>query len=120
MPAWTTLLGLAVFVLVLFWLHRVLGEYRWHDILASIRGIPREAVWRAAALAVAGYGCLSLYEVLGCSFAGARLPLGRRFAGGVRKVAEALEAVRVIPFPVVEVSCFQNVNTPEEWFARDR
>jgi phosphatidylglycerol lysyltransferase len=77
MPAWTTLLGLSVFVLVLFWLHRLLGEYHWHDILASIRGIPREALWRAAALAVAGYGCLSLYEVLGVSFAGARLPLGR-------------------------------------------
>ena len=31
----------------------------------------------------------------------------------------ALEAVRAVPFPVKEVSCFQNVNTPQEWSARD-
>lgn len=43
-----------------------------------------------------------------------------RFAAGIRKVAEALEAVRAVRFPVMEVSCFQNVNTPEEWSACDR
>jgi phosphatidylglycerol lysyltransferase len=76
-PAWTSLVGLCVFVLVLFWMHRLLGEYRWHDILASMRGIPRESLLRAAALAAAGYGCLSLYEILGVTFAGAILPIGR-------------------------------------------
>ncbi len=80
MPAWTTLLGLSVFVLVLFWMHRLLGEYRWHDIMGSIRGIPHEALWRAAALAIAGYGCLSLYELLAVSFVGATLPLRRTLA----------------------------------------
>ncbi|MFI4889069.1 MAG: bifunctional lysylphosphatidylglycerol flippase/synthetase MprF [Steroidobacterales bacterium] len=80
MPAWTTLLGLSVFVLVLFFMHRLLGEYHWHDILASIRGISREALWRAVALAIAGYGCLSLYEMLAVNFAGARLPIRRTLA----------------------------------------
>ena len=42
------------------------------------------------------------------------------FSAGVRKVAAALDRVRAIRFPVLEVSCFQNVNTPEEWSACDR
>lgn len=46
--------------------------------------------------------------------------LEARFAAGVRKVSAALEAVRAVPCPVVEVSCFQNINTPEEWQARER
>jgi molybdenum cofactor guanylyltransferase len=50
----------------------------------------------------------------------ARQALEGRFDGGVRKVSQALEAVRAIRFPVLEVSCFQNVNTPEEWSACDR
>lgn len=49
----------------------------------------------------------------------ARQPLAHCFAGGVRCVSAALEAVRAVPFPVKEVSCFQNVNTPQEWSARD-
>ena len=77
MPAWTTLIGLAVFVLVLFWLHRLLGEYHWHDVFRSMQGIPRHALLRAAALTGAGYACLSLYEILAVNFAGATLPIGR-------------------------------------------
>jgi molybdopterin-guanine dinucleotide biosynthesis protein A len=39
------------------------------------------------------------------------------FARGVRKVAVALEEVRTVAWHVPEVSCFQNVNTPEDWAA---
>jgi len=46
--------------------------------------------------------------------------LEARFSGGVRKIGAALEAVRTVRFPVVEVSCFQNINTPEEWSACER
>jgi len=42
------------------------------------------------------------------------------FARGVRKVALALEEVRWVAWPVPELSCFQNVNTPEEWASYDR
>lgn len=80
MPAWPTLVGLAVFVLVLFWLHRLLGEYHWHDVFRSMQGIPRETLLRAAALAAAGYGCLSLYEILAVNFAGATVPIRRMFS----------------------------------------
>lgn len=37
------------------------------------------------------------------------------FATGIRKITAALETVRTMRLPVAEVSCFQNVNTPEEW-----
>jgi molybdopterin-guanine dinucleotide biosynthesis protein A len=46
--------------------------------------------------------------------------LEARFAAGVRKIGAALEAVRAVRIPVLEVSCFQNINTPEEWSACDR
>ena len=46
--------------------------------------------------------------------------LAEQFAGGVRKVVAALEGIRAVRFPMLEVSCFQNVNTPEEWSACDR
>ena len=46
-------------------------------------------------------------------------PLARQFAGGTRRLVEALEALRAVPYPVAEVSCFQNVNTPQEWSACD-
>jgi molybdopterin-guanine dinucleotide biosynthesis protein A len=50
----------------------------------------------------------------------ARPLLDGQFAAGVRKVLQALEAVRAIPYPVLQVACFQNVNTPEEWSTLDR
>jgi molybdopterin-guanine dinucleotide biosynthesis protein A len=49
-----------------------------------------------------------------------REPLERRFGAGIRKLTAALETLRAVPFPVVEVACFHNVNTPEEWSACDR
>ena len=42
------------------------------------------------------------------------------FLGGARKVAVALEGIRLVVWPVPEVSYFQNVNTPEDWAAYDR
>ena len=77
LPAWTSLLGIALLGIALYWLHHIVGQYRWHDILAAIRAIPRAALARAAILAAAGYGCLTLYEVLGARYAGARLPYRR-------------------------------------------
>jgi molybdopterin-guanine dinucleotide biosynthesis protein A len=48
-------------------------------------------------------------------------PLAQAFARGVRKIAVALEEVRMVTWPVPEeLSCFQNVNTPEDWAAYER
>jgi phosphatidylglycerol lysyltransferase len=63
--------------LALVWVHHLVGQYRWHDVLAGIHAIPRGALLRAAAFAVAGYACLTLYEVLGVRYVGAVLPYRR-------------------------------------------
>jgi phosphatidylglycerol lysyltransferase len=73
-PAWTTLLGLALFGLALFWLHHLLGQYHWRDILAHVHAIPSVKLLRAALFTVGGYGCLTLYDAMAVRFAGARVP----------------------------------------------
>ena len=51
----------------------------------------------------------------------ARAGLQAAFDGGVRKIAVALQEVRMVAWQVPEeLSCFQNVNTPEDWAAYDR
>ena len=43
------------------------------------------------------------------------------FDRGVRKIAEALREIRLESWQVPEeLSCFQNVNTPEDWAAYER
>jgi phosphatidylglycerol lysyltransferase len=76
-PAWTTLLGLALFALALMWLHHVLGQYRWRDILAHMQAIPASHLVGAVLFTAAGYGCLTLYDALGLRFAGARVAYPR-------------------------------------------
>ena len=41
--------------------------------------------------------------------------MSHHFAGGVRRVTEALAGLEVEPLVVAEVLHFQNVNTPEDW-----
>ena len=76
-PPWTTLLGAVLFGLALVWLHHVLGEYRWQDILAHMRAIPASRLLGAVLLTAAGYGCLTLYDALGLQFADARVAYPR-------------------------------------------
>src|ERR1700691_4146923 len=76
-PAWTTFLGLALFGLALFWLHHLLGQYRWQDILVRVQALSPTKILRAALFTVAGYGGLTLYDALAVRFAGARVPYPR-------------------------------------------
>ncbi|MGO9513432.1 MAG: bifunctional lysylphosphatidylglycerol flippase/synthetase MprF [Steroidobacteraceae bacterium] len=76
-PPWTTLLGIALFALALFWLRHILSQYRWRDILAHMQAIPASRLLGAALLAWLGYGCLTIYDALGLRFAGARVPYPR-------------------------------------------
>ncbi|MDP9064883.1 MAG: UPF0104 family protein, partial [Pseudomonadota bacterium] len=76
-PPWTTLLGVALFAVALYWLHHVLGQYRWRDILAHMHAIRPTRLAAAMALTCAGYGCLTLYDALGLHFAGVRVPYPR-------------------------------------------
>ncbi len=71
------MLGLALFGLALFWLHHLLGQYRWSDVLAHVHAIPTAKVLRAALFTVLGYGCLTLYDALAVHFAGAHVAYPR-------------------------------------------
>ncbi|HXP26609.1 MAG TPA: bifunctional lysylphosphatidylglycerol flippase/synthetase MprF [Steroidobacteraceae bacterium] len=74
---WSTLLGVALLVLVAFWLHHLLGKYHWRDILERVQAISNTKLLRAAFFTCAGYGCLTLYDALAVRFAGARVPYPR-------------------------------------------
>src|SRR5579859_2103042 len=76
-PPWTALLGIALFGVALYWLHHVLAQYLWRDILAHVHAIPNWRFLAAVALACAGYGCLTVYDALGLRFAGAHVPYPR-------------------------------------------
>src|ERR1700735_4322315 len=76
-PAWTTFLGLALFGLALFWLHYLLGQYRWQDVFARVQALSGVKILRASLFTVAGYGSLTLYDALAVRFAGARVPYPR-------------------------------------------
>jgi uncharacterized membrane protein YbhN (UPF0104 family) len=76
-PAWTTLLGLALLGFALWWLHHALAQYRWHDIVAQMRAIPAPALLTAGLLTLASYACLTLYDLLGAHFVGAKVPYRR-------------------------------------------
>src|SRR5271168_989063 len=76
-PAWTALLGIALFGAVVFWAHHLLGIYHWRDILKHVHAISNTKVLRAAIFTCAGYGSLTLYDALAVRFAGARVPYPR-------------------------------------------
>src|ERR1700704_490101 len=76
-PAWTAFLGIALFGLALFWLHHLLGQYRWRDILSHVHAISTMNLLKAGLFTLAGYGCLTLYDALAVRFAGADVPYPR-------------------------------------------
>ncbi len=71
------MLGIGLFGLALGWLHHVLGEYRWQDILAQVHAIRSSRLGWAVALTCAGYGMLTVYDALGLRFAGVQVPYAR-------------------------------------------
>ena len=71
------MLGIALFGLALYFLHRLLGEYRWRDILQHVNAISTAKLLRAAFFSVAGYASLTLYDFLAVRFAGAKVPYPR-------------------------------------------
>ncbi len=76
-PAWTTVLGLCLFAFAVWWLRHSLSAYHWHDIVAKMRAIPPSALLTAGLLTIASYACLTLYDLLGVHFVGAKVPYRR-------------------------------------------
>jgi phosphatidylglycerol lysyltransferase len=76
-PKWTLLLVVALFGLVAFGLHHLLGAYRWRDVLEHVHAISERKLWHALFFTLAGYSCLTLYDALAVRFASARAPYPR-------------------------------------------
>jgi phosphatidylglycerol lysyltransferase len=70
-------LGVALLAVAVFVLHHLLGKYHWRDILERVHAISNAKLLRAAFFTCAGYGCLTLYDLLAVRFAGARVPYPR-------------------------------------------
>ena len=64
---------MALFALALAWLHHLLKQYSWHDVLAHVEAIHPSRLLLAVLLTACGYGCLTLYDTLGLRFVGARV-----------------------------------------------
>ena len=61
----------------MYFLHRLLGEYHWNDILRHVNAIPSQQLLRAMFFSFAGYSCLTLYDALAVRFAGAKVAYPR-------------------------------------------
>lgn len=67
------LLALLVFCVALYFLHRLLRQHSYHDILNNVRAIPRKQVWAAIGTTVLSYLVLTLYDWIGFEYIGRRL-----------------------------------------------
>jgi phosphatidylglycerol lysyltransferase len=76
-PPWTTFLGIALFGAAVFWLHHLLGQYHWQDIVRDVNAISAHKLVRAAFFTLCGYSFLTLYDALAVHFAGAKVPYPR-------------------------------------------
>lgn len=68
---------LIIFVLVGFGLHRQLAEFRFSNVLAALRAIPRMALLGAILCTSASYFLLGFYDVLALRYLGKSVPYGR-------------------------------------------
>jgi len=68
------LLGIVLFAVALFVLHRELHRISWHQLLARLAVMPVWALLAASAATVASYFFLSQYDVLSLRYVGAAVP----------------------------------------------
>ena len=68
------LLALCVLALAGFLLHRAIGQYGGHEIVAAVRAIPLYRLIFAGVFAAASYGCLTCFDALAVRYAGYRIP----------------------------------------------
>jgi molybdenum cofactor guanylyltransferase len=83
---------------------------------AFLAGLMESAERSQACEAVAAVNAEGAWEPLCAAYRRSALAgLEAAFHNGMRKMARALENVKVAPWMVVEPKYLQNVNTPEEW-----
>jgi len=73
----TPLIGLVLFAVALFFVHREIELYHWSEIRAAVFGISAPRLAAAVGLMLAGYLVLTGYDWLGLAYAGQRLPYSK-------------------------------------------
>lgn len=74
---WGPLLGLTLFILALWLLHRTLGQFHYHDIVARIHAVPAAKLVAALALTVCSYLALTVYDLLAVRYLKKNLATGK-------------------------------------------
>ena len=67
------ILAISAFAVACWLADRSLGQYRWADVLAQLAATPRDALFAALILTIAGYGTLTFYDVIALRYAGVKL-----------------------------------------------
>lgn len=62
------LLGIIILSIALTALHHILKAYRYHDVVATLRQLPPQRIFMAAALTAVSYLLLTLYDTLGVRY----------------------------------------------------
>ncbi len=70
-------LALAIFLVALWTLKKVLGRYRFSEILGELDRLPPEAIVAALVLSIGSYLLLTFYDQLALRYLGRRLPVAR-------------------------------------------
>jgi phosphatidylglycerol lysyltransferase len=71
------LVGLALFALALWVIHKELAAFGLGDLLGRLSGIPTRAIALALLAAALGYGTLTLFDPLALAYLGRSLPYRR-------------------------------------------
>lgn len=71
------LLGLVLFIAAMAFLHHLLKQYRYSEIVNALRGIPSQALAFAILLTITAYAALTLYDKMACIYVGNPLPYRR-------------------------------------------
>jgi phosphatidylglycerol lysyltransferase len=72
-----SLLGLALFLAALWFLHRALSEYHYRDIAREARAVPALSLIAALLLTALNYLVLTGYDALAFRYVGRNLEYGR-------------------------------------------
>jgi phosphatidylglycerol lysyltransferase len=73
------LLGLVLFSMALWVLHRELARYRLHDVLRELAAIPATSLWLAVLLTVSNYVVMTGYDAIALRYIRHRLPYRKIF-----------------------------------------
>ncbi len=71
------LLGLILFVAAMAFLHHLLKQYKYSEIVNALRGIPGRALTAATLLTITAYLALTFYDKMACIYVGNPLPYRR-------------------------------------------